>query len=206
MAGIDYSRVAKLYCAIERIVFARKLENVRLWCLNNLHLVEDSKVLIVGGGDGRFLRELIGRYGRIRVDYVEPSASMVAVAQSRVEADSRVSWHQSRIEDWGGGEYDLVVAHFVLDTFEPSVRPRVADLLIQKVKPGASVVVSDFCYEGGKRERVMMWLMQCFFCVIAGQPMWEVSRDDTAFTKKGAEISCEQSWSKGWIYSQIWKI
>ncbi|MGJ8671777.1 class I SAM-dependent methyltransferase [Rubritalea sp.] len=166
----------------------------------------NAKVLLVGGGDGRFLEGMLGRLGDVDIDYVEPSGAMLVLAKKRVSSDSRVSWCQSSIEDWRGGAYDLIVAHFVLDAFEPSSRSRVIEALVGKVVAKGEIVVSDFSRPVDRVSQVLMWLMQWFFYVLVKHPMWEVRKDDTPFFENGAELSCEESWNKGWIYSQIWKI
>lgn len=205
MAGVDYSRVARVYQCIEYLAFRRLLEEVRGWCLDRLELEAGARVLLVGDGDGRFLEMLLARFPRVRVDYLEPSRAMLEVAKNRVRNDERVRWWQSDLREWQKSGYTLVVAHFVLDVFAESERGRIVECLVSMLCDRGELVVSDFSGPVTCVSRIKMWLMQWFFYLTAVHPRWGLCKDDKAFRRGGVALNCEESWDKGWIYTQIWK-
>lgn len=205
MAGVDYSRVARVYQCIEYLAFGRLLEKVRGWCLDRLELEAGSRVLLVGDGDGRFLEMLLERFPNVQVDYLESSVEMIESAKNRAADDGRVQWCLGDVREWSKSGYDLVAGHFVLDAFSESERGPIVAHLVSMLSECGEIVVSDFSIPVTHISKIKMWVMQWFFFVFAAHPRWEVFRDDKAFWRCGVELNCEESWDKGWIYTQIWK-
>jgi tRNA (cmo5U34)-methyltransferase len=74
-------------------------------------------VLVLGDGDGRFLRAFTAVYPEARVDAVDVSAGMIELAKARV-ASNRVKIHCEDARELPAGDYDLAVAHFFFDCFD----------------------------------------------------------------------------------------
>lgn len=202
---MNYSAVAKVYRIIEYVAFGVLLQRVREWCLDFSECA--GKVLIVGDGDGRFLEALLEKYPNVEVDYLEPSAGMMEQARARVGNEYSVNWISEELEEWGGAsEYDMVVAHYVLNAMEPSFREGFQRALVRQTKVGGLVAVSDFSAPSTWVDSVLHCLMQCFFKLAIGQPCWSTERDDSAFRLSDCTLVQEKLWRGGWLYSQIWKI
>lgn len=210
MAGVDYSKVALFYKWIERAVFGGKLQRARVALLSQLiseiHDECDTRVLVVGDGDGRFCAELLKRTSRLRVDYVDCSEGMVRLAKKSVGDSDRVAWCCEDLRSLDGAGYDAVVAHFLLDGFEGDERKAVLRGLLKKVKAGGVFHMSDFDPVAKVWGQTLVRAMQVFFAVSAGLPFVQVVRDDAEVEASGGIKMSEKCWQKGWIYTQLWKI
>lgn len=210
MASVDYSQVAAVYRWLERLVFGSRLQQARVGLLDdvfmNLRPESGQRVLVVGDGDGRFLEVLLGEASGVLVDYVDCSEGMLLEAQARVNHDARVRWFCGDVREWHSGDYDAVVAHFVLDSFEGEPRQEVVDCLVGKVAAGGCLLISDFDPKARVWAPFVVKLMQGFFALFAKIPFVDVTRDDAAFEALGAVMVRERLWQGGWIYSQLWKM
>jgi ubiquinone/menaquinone biosynthesis C-methylase UbiE len=130
---------------MERLAFGGALQRARTACLADAR--EARRALILGEGDGRFLRELLRQNATVEVDCVDGSARMLELARTRIGDEAHrvrfigadaLAWHAER------RDYDLVVTHFFLDCFDgPSVRALV-DKLAAASQPRATWLLADF--------------------------------------------------------------
>ncbi|WP_169334326.1 class I SAM-dependent methyltransferase [Rubritalea marina] len=163
MRTIDYSRVARVYAYLERLVYGQILEDARFYHLE--HGVGclkggSTKVLLVGGGDGRFLERLLTMLpASAVVDYVDCSSEMLVVARERVGEDARVRWHHERFENFSVNRYQLVLAHFFLDHYDGEEREAILEKITERADCGALMMLSDFDPSVSIRGRILLWTM-----------------------------------------------
>jgi SAM-dependent methyltransferase len=135
--------IAPHYWWIERLGMGRALERRRRWFLPEIG--NARRALVLGDGDGRFLRELLRHNSLVRADYVDLSRRMLALARQKA-GNKRVDYQQADAltVELPPDEYDLIATHFFFDCFGPSE----LELLIKRVgdaaKPGAKWIVSEF--------------------------------------------------------------
>jgi SAM-dependent methyltransferase len=82
VTAAQFDLVAPIYPALERLVFGAHLDNARQAFLK--YVLEANRILLVGEGNGRFLKSVIARklVGCIKV--VEKSRMMIRLAKNRV--------------------------------------------------------------------------------------------------------------------------
>ena len=73
--------IAPHYWWIERLGMGRALERRRRWFLPEIG--NARRALVLGDGDGRFLRELLRRNPVVRADYVDLSRRMLELARQK---------------------------------------------------------------------------------------------------------------------------
>jgi SAM-dependent methyltransferase len=136
--------IAPHYWWIERLGMGRALERRRRWFLPKLG--NARRALVLGDGDGRFLRELLRRNALVRADYVDLSRRMLELAREKAGAD-RVIYRQTDALtlDLPPDEYDLIATHFFFDCFDPSELELLIGRVADAAKPGAQWIVSEFC-------------------------------------------------------------
>ena len=71
--------IAPHYCWIERLGMGRTLERRRRWFLPQCK--NARRALVLGDGDGRFLRELLRQNPVVQADYVDLSSRMLQLAR-----------------------------------------------------------------------------------------------------------------------------
>jgi SAM-dependent methyltransferase len=107
--------LARWYRWLEYAAFGGALRRRREAFL--FELGNPKKVLVLGDGDGRFLQLFMALYPQASVDSVDSSARMIELATARVPS---ATFHLADAREFlFEGEYDLAVAHFFFDCFEP---------------------------------------------------------------------------------------
>ncbi|MCU1338060.1 MAG: methyltransferase type 12 [Bryobacterales bacterium] len=121
----------------------RTLERRRRWFLPDLGNARNA--LVLGDGDGRFLRELLRRNSVVRADYVDLSSRMLELARRRAGAE-RVNYTRADAltVELPRDEYDLIATHFFFDCFDASELDFLFARIAGAAKPGAKWVVSEF--------------------------------------------------------------
>jgi SAM-dependent methyltransferase len=144
---MNCDRIARCYRPLEYLVFGRALERRRFEYLGQVG--EVRRALILGDGDGRFTAELVRRYPLARVDSVELSSGMLALAQARLR---RLKLDSERVRFFQGdvrtidleGEYDLIATHFFLDCFAVEELRSLVSRVSERCVSGGHWLVSEF--------------------------------------------------------------
>jgi SAM-dependent methyltransferase len=135
--------IARHYWWIERLGMGRALERRRRWFLAEIG--NARRALVLGDGDGRFLRELLRRNSLVRADYVDLSRRMLALARNRAGTE-RVNYQQADAltAEFPADEYDLIATHFFFDCFGPGELALLIQRVANAARPGARWIVSEF--------------------------------------------------------------
>jgi SAM-dependent methyltransferase len=152
---------------MEFAVFGRALERCRIHFLPDLHGIR--RALVLGDGDGRFLKRLLDAAPGLRADYVDRSAGMLALAKLRA---SQATFHCADVltDALPQADFDLVAAHFFFDCFDREELVRVI-ARVRAAAPGARWLVSEFRVPEGCWARPAGWwiaVMYRFFAATTG--------------------------------------
>ncbi|MCR5886909.1 class I SAM-dependent methyltransferase [Hymenobacter sp. J193] len=168
-----FDRVAAFYDPLARLVFGRSLQRAQLRAL--AHLPSGAPhVLIIGGGTGWVLPELLRRCPGARVLYLEASGQMLQRAQATLHQHCPA--HLSQVQFRVGTEaalqpqeqFDAVLTFFFLDLFDlPRLRPLLARLH-QARRAGSPWLLADFAPPRTWWQRGMLRLMYWFFGLTTG--------------------------------------
>jgi len=135
--------IAPHYWWMERLGLGHSLERRRRWFLPDLE--NARRALVLGDGDGRFLRELLEQNPAVHVDYVDLSRRMLELARQR-GGQERVHYRlgDARSIDIARQEYDLIATHFFFDCFSPAELDGLVARIAAAARPRARWVVSEF--------------------------------------------------------------
>ncbi len=116
----NFDRLARVYQALEYLMFGRMLERARSILLPSLSACRD--ILLVGDGDGRCLETLVQIAPHAQVTSVDASEAMLARARRRLagtDSESRVTFERADVRRWTcpPKDFDAIVTMFVLDCF-----------------------------------------------------------------------------------------
>jgi ubiquinone/menaquinone biosynthesis C-methylase UbiE len=164
--GAKFDLVAPIYPVLERLVFGSHLDEARQAFFDEV--LEADRILLVGEGNGRFLKSLIARKRAGCVRVVEKSGVMIHLAKDRageskdiglefVEADFRLYQAEQ--------EFDCAVTHFFLDQFNPPSQLQIIEKLAGFVAKGGTWINVDFAPSRTLRGHILMWLQYAFFRV-----------------------------------------
>jgi ubiquinone/menaquinone biosynthesis C-methylase UbiE len=210
---MSFDLLAPYYRWMERVLAGAKVQRCRLANLKSIR--EPGKVLLLGEGNGRFLKELLVEYPQAQITCVEMSGGMIAQAKAALQdaqcETCRVEWVQANVIEWSGGRgvYDLAVTNFFLDCFSEEELGRVIERIGDALKPKGEWLIADFCVPpaGLKRWRAetILWLMYRFFRLSTGISASRLTAPDAALRKNGFQLQQQRTFEWGLLHSQLWQ-
>jgi ubiquinone/menaquinone biosynthesis C-methylase UbiE len=199
--------IAPHYWWIERLGMGRALERRRRWFLPKM--AKARRALLLGGGDGRFLRELLRQNSTVRADYVDLSGRMLELARSK-SGSERVNYQRADAltEEFPGDEYDLVATHFFFDCFGPGELETLIGRVADAAKPRAQWIVSEFNIAPGWPSipgRLLVSALYLFFRITTGLKTRTLA-DHRPFLRSQGFRLVSASYSRGaLVVSELWE-
>lgn len=183
----SFDPVAGYYDRLARLVFGQSIVSAQTEFLGDIPSF--SNVLVLGGGSGWWLGELL----RIRPDcqilFVEPSGKMLAMAKKGAMNDRRVHFLHGTAESLVlEGEFDVVLFFFVFDMFSDAGLEEYISKIKPLLKRDALWLVSDFV-ERKSWHSILLFIMYHFFGLVAKLrnrrlPEWERAIEQRCLTER----------------------
>ena len=109
-----------------------------------------ARLLDVGCGTGRFLREVKANYPRLRVTGLDLSPHYLSVARRELAPWSRVRFVEGAAEDmpFAEAEFDVVTCIYLFHELPPRVRRAAAAEISRVLKPGGTLIFVDSLQPG----------------------------------------------------------
>lgn len=171
LTGFD--RVAWCYDALTRLVFGKALQKAQRAALAGLP-PGAPHVLILGGGTGWVLTEVLRRRPNATVLYLEASPKMLGRAQTRLarqlpQAASQVEFRHGTQAALGPAErFDVLVTFFVLDCIATTEMDTALAQLRAAQRPEAPWLLADFRPASRGWRRLLLRAMYRFFRLTTG--------------------------------------
>ncbi|WP_165235703.1 class I SAM-dependent methyltransferase [Aquisphaera insulae] len=216
-----FDALAPHYAWIEAASFGGLLQ----WCRTALveDLADARRVLILGEGDGRFVRAFLAHNPAARVHVVDVSPTMVALARRRAGSGcgcgsgcgsgpgrERVTWQvaDARAVEYPRAEYDLIVTNFFLDCFGPDDLARLIPRVAVALQPGGRWLVGDFRVPPGRlagaASRVLLAAMYGFFRLTTRLPASRLVDPRPLLLARGLTPLRAESRLGGFLTSELW--
>jgi SAM-dependent methyltransferase len=209
----DFGRVARVYDQLAQVVFGQAQRRAQLAALRaGLPLAGPApQVLVLGGGPGWVLTELLRQCPAARVLYLETSAAMLGQAQARLarlasERQVQVEFRQGSERDLRPSEqFDAVITFFVLDCFTLDDFPGAVARLQAARRPGAPWLVADFRPPRRWWQRGLLRAMYLFFGAAVGLRARQLPPWPTALAKICSTTTYKSNSYYGFIAAQVWR-
>lgn len=117
--NVDFSILSSIYDFLGSIVFFGALHRSQVYFIDQLK--KPDRALIIGGGTGRFLVDLLKSEKVKNITYVDISQGMIARAKKKVSAlgkENQVEFICGGVDAVPDRQYDLICTHYFLDCFE----------------------------------------------------------------------------------------
>ena len=204
---MNFDRLAPHYRWLEAITFGTRLQEARVAFLRQIDL--PRRVLVIGEGNGRFLQEFVATYPQAKVDCIEASSGMIALAQDRIgRAGVRFLKQDIRTVALPSACYDLLVTHFVLDCFPETVVREIVGRLARAATPVANWLLADFDEpaSGWRRRhaKCWIWLMYKFFRLTTRIDAQRLVDPSVLLTESGFNCRSRRSIRCGMVKSEWW--
>ena len=199
----NFDFIARAYDHLARLIFGKELMRAQCYFLDRVP--PESDVLILGGGSGELLDNLIRQNPTCRIWYVEASIEMIELSKKRIEVVQKVFFiHGTENSIPEGQQFNVVITNFYLDLFNGESLIRVVQTVVPHLKDGAIWLVTDFVETGSIIHRILLRIMYRFFRVVSNI---EASRlpDWSAELKKYVRESDSMASRNGFIRSMIFR-
>lgn len=208
-----YDRLAKVYWLLEWALFRGDLQRARI-CL--LHaLPECKRMLILGDGDGRYLREFVQTQEASAVISVDQSGQMIerqVASVCAVGRDTSIEWvhDDARQLKFPKGKFDGLSMLFFLDCLKADEVREFLPRFLDFVAPGGVIHFVDFQEpESGWRRlrgRIYLKVMHWFFGWQTGLENRKIVNFREEFDRLSVSLVAERVTCKGLIRSSVYRV
>jgi ubiquinone/menaquinone biosynthesis C-methylase UbiE len=198
-----YDDIAPFYDRLARLVFGKSIVESQITHIDEIPA--NSKVLILGGGTGWLLEEMLKRGSHCQYWYLEASEEMIRRTRKRVGEIPHVTYIHGRLNSIPEGiAFDVVVANFFFDQFISKDVTKILLGLKSTLTKGGLVLIAEF-QDKKWWHKGLLFIMYRFFTsiravVIRSLPEWKVSFHETGF-----EIVQEKDFFGHFILSAVYK-
>lgn len=170
-----------------------------------------SSILIIGGGTGWVLGEVLRRRPAAQVLYLEASPAMLARSQAWLS--KTLPQHVSQIEFRLGTEaalraeeqFETVVTFFFLDLFEAGRLRQLVQRLYAGLAPSGTWLLADFTAPRRWCHRTLLWLMYWFFGLTTGISARRRPPIEAELARLGLQSTVAGDFFGQMITAQVWR-
>jgi ubiquinone/menaquinone biosynthesis C-methylase UbiE len=196
-----FNWIAPFYDKLVRIVFGNMLKNSQLVFLS--HIKSTDSVLILGGGAGDLLVNLLAIHPQLNVYYLEASSQMIHLARKKIPSSAKAVFVHGTHENILRSEFDFVITNFVLDLFSETVLVEVIGSISAKTKKSAKWIVTDFENSSKRSHKFLLSMMYFFFRATKSIDASYLPDWRSPLQAKGFETVAEKSFCNGFIKSTL---
>ena len=182
-----FDRIAFIYDFLARLIFGRSITTSQKFFLDRIN--NHSKVLILGGGSGWLLSDLLQLRPTSEVWYIEASEKMIAMTKKKINANYTVHFiHGTQDDIPDSSRFDVVVTNFCLDLFTDQNLGNVVGKIKNSVSGKAIWIVTDFVDGNKWWQKLMLQMMYWFFRKVTKieserLPKWEAAVERSVSNK-----------------------
>jgi len=172
-SNLGFEQAAWFYDGLSRLVFGKALLRAQAVVLDQLP-PGALRLLVLGGGSGWVLTELLRRRPQAAVFYLEASPAMLQRARTRLrrycpEAEAQVSFCLGTDELLPPQPaFDAVITFFVLDCLTGNEFAAALPRLYASLRPGGTWLVADFTPPRRWWQHALLAAMYWFFRLTTG--------------------------------------
>lgn len=175
-----------------------------------------SRALVIGGGSGRFVNDLLAAGFVGHVLNIDLSRGMLERTRRRLgrrapQALSRVECRLGDVSSLRPSErFDLICTHCFLDLFEESRLRRVIDRLDESLAPDGLWWCSDFTPPAGGpvrrgAQRLTLSALYTFFRMTCSIDARRLPPIEDELGRLGYEVVQRREFSAGWLWSGLFR-
>lgn len=142
MKASDFDKVAFIYDRLAKLIFGRSITESQKHFLNGIPT--RAKVLILGGGTGWILEELLLLKPDVKVCYIEASIKMIERTKRRKTSGSSVQFIHGTEKYIPNDQFNVVITNFYLDLFTTESLKKVVTGIKESLAPNATWIATDF--------------------------------------------------------------
>lgn len=157
-----YRFIAPFYDLIAKLIFFNRIQRAQISL--NSYLKNQNKVLILGGGTAKFLKQYQIN-SRQQIDYIDASKTMLELAKKNTKYHSQISYINGDFLSIPKTKYDCIVCHFFLDLFEVKELDKALSIINLHLENNGILLVADFNPPQNRSQKIIEFAMIFFLKV-----------------------------------------
>lgn len=203
----NFDKIAPYYDQFARLIFSDSIKKAQVEFLDQI--APKSKVLILGGGTGWILQEVMTKEKDVVIFYVEKSSKMLEIARSQLDSENlqKIHFIHNSIEDWNTEiNFDMLICNFFLDVFtEQKLQQQIIPKLKFLLKPEGKLLVADFQNKKNLLwQKLILWMMHVFFGKVSKLESKHLSNFGAALCSAGFDLEKGRDFHRSMIFSHVY--
>ncbi|MEJ8801430.1 class I SAM-dependent methyltransferase [Pontibacter sp. H249] len=205
-----FDRVAPFYDKLAKLIYGDALQKAQLFLLP--FIPERSKVLVIGGGSGWLLEQLILTGKQLDILYVDAAPGMLERAKQRYKGITQP--HSCQVTFRLGTEatlqpheqFDTVITPFLLDLFLPQRLQQLMQKLTAALTPAGNWLFADFWpikQPTPYWQKFLTWSMYTFFDAVSSVESSKLPDYGRHFQELGFKETSSQSFYNGFVQAKV---
>ena len=210
MSTNAYNKLAGYYDFLVKIIFGNTLLQAKRQFLGELQ--ESNRMLLIGGGSGQILFDILQDNPQNQVVYLEKSGNMTALARKRLTAGmaSRVCFIEGDESKLPKDEkFDAVITNFFLDQFREDRLDMLMGMLNDSLKISGKWLFTDFRLQKGQAhywwQNLLVKTMLAFFKITTRLEANRLPDYDHYFQAQNLCLVEEKYFLKKLIVSRVYR-
>ncbi len=205
-----FNRVASFYDRLAHLVFGGALEQAQLALLP--YLPQQGRVLVIGGGSGWVLEQLLQTSRQLDILYLEASSAMLQLAEQRYQRHTAA--HSCTVTFRLGNEqslqpqeqFEAILTPFLLDLFPASRLQQLMARLAKALVPDGRWLFADFWplqQPPPLWQQLLLRVMYLFFGVVSQIEARQLPDYNAHFSALGFREAYTSSFFRGMVQAKV---
>jgi tRNA (cmo5U34)-methyltransferase len=212
---VSFQRIAPYYDTLAKLVFGNTIDHAQKAFFSLIP--KGSSVLIIGGGTGRILTDLIKNREPKHITFIEASSAMLHKAEKRFERlDHALTdqvdtcfLHGTEKQISADQHYDVLMTFFLLDLYPTHEAKALSSVLSAHLRPSGSWLFADFCLQGNAYrqcwQNILLKIMYNFFRLTSNLQNQSLPDYQQIFKELGYFPVQQKYYYKNFIVSTIYR-
>ncbi|MDI9858188.1 class I SAM-dependent methyltransferase [Flectobacillus roseus] len=205
MKNKNFDFIAPYYDFLSKLIFGDRLRIAQISLLSKIP--KHQRILLVGGGTGWILPELLQICEPSEIVYIEKSAEMISLSKKQVSTNSPIVWvcgGEEQFKEYGS--FDIVFTPFFLDLFpEPWLDKHIVSPLVYVLKPSGFWLLVDFFPTSHLFFTFLTKIMYTFFRMVSGVTNAELADYPKLLSQNKLTLTHSEEWMNGYVKAQVWQ-
>lgn len=197
-----FDRIAPVYDQMVRLFYGNQIQESQTYFLPLIP--PQAKVLVMGGGTGWIIKEILNAQPTCRIWDIDISKAMLALAKKANPRRQHVTYILGTSANVPSEKFDVIIMPFFLDLFSMGSLKETLLSILSSTTSSTCWLITDFVDHGKWWERIMLKAMYWFFhvtCSIEAPnlPSWHILLESLDF-----KLQKSQLFYRGFIESHIY--
>jgi ubiquinone/menaquinone biosynthesis C-methylase UbiE len=197
-----FNWIARNYDKLVNVFFGKTLHQAQMNFVSEIGAAD--KVLILGGGSGKFLKDLLAIRPSIAITYIEASSEMIMLAKGQIkEENPKVKFIHGTQDHIPLEQFDAVITNFFLDLFREDEMRTLVDTISKKLNANGKWFVADFENTQKFSHRFLLWFMYLFFRSTGSIETRHLPEWRLFFKDEGLKLKAEKFFNDGFVSASV---